>query len=145
LFKDELAQDTFYVVYIKEVGRIYQQTVMDTYSSVAIAKLYTAKVPVTPTDALNDQVLSFFGEHNVPILRILTDRGTEYCGSPEKHPYEIYLQYHEIEHTKTRARRPQSNGICEVFHKTILNEFYRVTFRKKIYQTVEALQNDLDE
>ncbi len=140
-----LSQDTYYVGYLKGVGRIYQQTGMDTYSSVAFAKLYTAKVPVTAADLLNDRVLPFFEDQNVPALRILTDRGTEYCGLPERHPYEVFLQYHEIEHTKTRARRPQSNGICESFHKTILNEFYRVTFRKKIYQTVEELQKDLDE
>ena len=140
-----LSQDTFYVGYIKGVGRIYQQTVMDTYSSSASAKLYTAKVPVTAADVLNGRVLPFFEEQNVPILRILTDRGTEFCGRLDKHPYEIYLQYNEIEHTKTRARRPQSNGICEAFHKTVLNEFYKVTFRKKIYLKVEDLQKDLDE
>jgi len=140
-----LAQDTYYVGYLKGVGRIYQQTGMDTYSSVAFAKLYTAKVPVTAADLLNDRVLPFFEDQELPILRVLTDRGTEYCGLPERHPYEVFLQYHEIEHTKTRARRPQSNGICESFHKTILNEFYRVTFRKKIYQTVEELQKDLDD
>jgi hypothetical protein len=117
----------------------------DTYSSVAFAKLYTAKVPVTAADTLNDRVLPFFDDQGVDILRILTDRGTEFCGAPDKHPYEIFLQYHEIEHTKTRARRPQSNGICESFHKTVLNEFYRVTFRKKIYQDLEELQKDLDE
>lgn len=140
-----LAQDTFYVGYIKGVGRIYQQTAMDTYSSVAFAKLYTAKVPVTAADTLNDRVLPFFDDQGVDILRILTDRGTEFCGAPDKHPYEIFLQYHEIEHTKTRARRPQSNGICESFHKTVLNEFYRVTFRKKIYRDLRELQKDLDE
>jgi transposase InsO family protein len=139
-----LAQDTYYVGYLKGVGRIYQQTGMDTYSSVAFAKLYTAKAPVTAADLLNDRVLPFFEDQDVPVLRILTDRGTEYCGLPERHPYEVFLQYHEIEHTKTRARRPQSNGICESFHKTILNEFYRVAFRKKIYQSVEELQADLD-
>lgn len=140
-----LAQDTYYVGYLKGVGRIYQQTALDTYSSVAFAKLYTAKVPVTAADLLNDRVLPFFDDQGVTVLRILTDRGTEYCGVPERHPYEIFLQYHEIEHTKTRARRPQSNGICESFHKTVLNEFYRVVFRKKIYATVEELQKDLDE
>jgi transposase InsO family protein len=140
-----LAQDTFYVGYLKGVGRIYQQTALDTYSSVAFAKLYTAKVPVTAADTLNDRVLPFFEEQNVPILRVLTDRGTEFCGTLDKHPYEIYLQYNEIEHTKTRARRPQSNGICEAFHKTVLNEFYKVAFRKKIYSSLEELQKDLDE
>jgi transposase InsO family protein len=140
-----LAQDTYYVGYLKGVGRIYQQTALDTYASVAFAKLYTAKVPVTAADLLNDRVLPFFDDQGVTVLRILTDRGTEYCGVPERHPYEIFLQYHEIEHTKTRARRPQSNGICESFHKTVLNEFYRVVFRKKIYLSVEELQKDLDE
>jgi len=112
-----VAQDTYYVGYLRGQGRIYQQTSLDTYSSVAFAKLYTVKVP----DLLNDQALPFFEELGISILRILTDRGTEYCGVPEKHPYEIFFQYHEIEHTKTRVRRPQSTWICESFHKTILN------------------------
>ena len=140
-----VSQDTFYVGYIKGVGRIYQQTVIDTWSRVAFAKLYTAKVPITAADILNDRVLPFFEEKEVPILRILTDRGTEYCGRLDKHPYQIFLQFHDIEHTKTRARRPQSNGICEAFHKTVLNEFYRTAFRKKIYENVEEIQKDLDE
>lgn len=140
-----LAQDTFYVGYLKGAGRIYQQTVLDTYSSVAFGKLYTAKVPITAADILNDRVMPFFEDHGVSILRILTDRGTEYCGAPEKHPYEIFLQYHEIKYTKSQARKPQSNRISEAFHKTVLNEFYRVAFRKKIYPEVEKLQEDLDE
>jgi transposase InsO family protein len=140
-----ISQDTFYVGYLKGVGRIYQQTVMDTYSSVAFAKLYTAKVPITAADILNDRVLCFFEEHNIPVLRILTDRGTEYCGSPDKHPYQLYLQLNDIDHTKTKVKSPQSNGICERFHQTVLNEFYRVTFRKKLYAAIETLQKDLDE
>jgi transposase InsO family protein len=132
------------VGYIKGVGRIYQQTVLDTWSRVAFAKLYTAKIPITAADTLNDKVIPFFEDQEVPILRILTDRGTEFCGSPEKHPYELFLQYNEIEHTKTKARSPQSNGICEAFHKTVLNEFYRITFRRKMYREMEELQQDLD-
>jgi transposase InsO family protein len=139
-----LGQDTFYVGYLKGVGRIYQQTVIDTYSSLAFSKLYTAKVPVTAADILNDQVLPFFEEQEVPILTILTDRGTEYCGRLDKHPYELYLQLNEIEHRKTKVRSPQTNGICERFHQTVLNEFYRITFRKKVYTGLEALQEDLD-
>jgi len=139
-----VAQDTFYVGYLKGVGRIYQQTVMDTYSSVAFAKLYVNKMPITAADALNDRVLPFFAEHDVEVLRVLTDRGTEFCGLMEKHAYEVFLAFNDIEHTKTRPRRPQSNGICESFHKTILNEFYRVAFRKKIYSSLEVLQEDLD-
>lgn len=140
-----LSQDTFYVGYLKGVGRIYQQTVIDTYSSVAFAKIYTAKIPVTAADVLNDRVLPFFEDQQIPILRVLTDRGTEFSGSLDKHPYELYLELNEIEHTKTKAKSPQTNGICERAHQTILNEFYRVTFRKKVYAELESLQFDLDE
>jgi transposase InsO family protein len=140
-----ISQDTFYVGYLKGVGRIYQQTVIDTYSSVAFAKVYTAKVPVTAADILNDRVLPFFEGHDIPILRVLTDRGTEFCGAADKHPYELYLQLNDIEHTKTKAKSPQTNGICERAHQTILNEFYRVAFRKKVYADIETLQGDLDE
>jgi len=37
-----------------------------------------------------------------------------------------------------------TNGICERFHKTVLNEFYRVAFRKKVYRSIDELQADLD-
>jgi len=140
-----ISQDTFYVGYMKGVGRIYQQTVVDTYSSVAFAKVYTGKIPVTAADILNDKVLPFFEDHQIPVLRVLTDRGTEFCGSLDKHPYELYLQLNDIDHTKTKVRSPQTNGICERFHQTILNEFYRVTFRKKLYSDLETLQADLEE
>ena len=76
---------------------------------------------------------------------MLTDRGTEYCGKVEAHDYELYLGVSGIEHTKTKARHPQTNGICERFHKTIFHEFYQVAFRKKIYKSLEELQTDLDQ
>src|SRR5215470_1790786 len=138
------AQDTFYVGTLKGVGRIYQQTFIDTYSKVAFAKLYTEKTPITAADLLNDRIVPFFAEHEIPVSRILTDRGSEYCGAPDRHPYELYLAIEEIEHTRTKTRSPQTNGICERFHKTLLNEFYRVTFRKKFYATLDQLQMDLD-
>jgi transposase InsO family protein len=138
------SQDTFYVGTIKGVGRIYQQTFVDTYSKWAAAKLYTTKTPITAADMLNDKVLPFFEEQGMGILRILTDRGTEYCGSVEKHDYELFLGVSGIEHTKTKARHPQTNGICERFHKTILNEFYQVAFRRTLYASLDSLQADLD-
>ena len=138
------SQDTFYVGTMKGVGRIYQQTFVDTYSKVAFTKLYTTKTPITAADLLNDKVLPYFAEQNVPVLRILTDRGTEYCGKLEQHDYQLYLAMNDIEHTRTKAASPQTNGICERFHKTILQEFYQVTFRKKIYLSMEQLQADLD-
>ena len=79
------------------------------------------------------------------MLRILTDRGTGYCGRPEVHDYQLYLAINDIDHTRTKVKSPQTNGICERFHKTILQEFYQVTFRKKLYATMEELQKDLDE
>jgi transposase InsO family protein len=139
------SQDTFYVGILKGVGRVYQQTFVDTYSKVAHCKLYTTKTPITAADLLNDRVLPFFEEHGMTILRMLTDRGTEYCGKVEQHDYELFLGLNDIEHTKTKARSPQTNGICERFHKTILQEFYQITFRKKIYTTVDELQKDLDD
>jgi transposase InsO family protein len=138
------AQDTFYVGTLKGVGRIYQQTFIDTYSKVAFAKIYDRKNALVAADLLNDRVVPFFEEQEIPLLRILTDRGTEYCGAREHHEYQLYLDLENIDHTRTRARHPQTNGICERFHKTMLNEFYRVTFRKKVYRTIDELQVDVD-
>ena len=138
------AQDTFYVGNLKGVGRIYQQTFIDTYAKVGFAKLYDRKTPITAADLLNDRVLPFYDEHEIPLLRVLTDRGTEYCGNPERHEYELYLAVEDIDHTRTKTKSPQTNGICERFHKTLLDEFYRIAFRKKIYRTIEELQADLD-
>jgi transposase InsO family protein len=139
------AQDTFYVGTMKGVGRIYQQTFIDTYAKVGFAKLYDRKTPITAADLLNDRVIPFFDEHDIPLLRVLTDRGTEYCGNPERHEYELYLAIEDIDHSRTKTKSPQTNGICERFNKTILDEFYRVAFRKKIYRSIAELQTDLDE
>ena len=139
------AQDTYYVGNIKGVGRIYQQTFIDTYSKVAFCKLYDRKNAIVAADMVNDRVLPFFEQHEIPLLRILTDRGTEYCGKMEYHEYELYLHVEGIEHSKTQVKRPQSNGICERFHRTIQNEFYALAFRKKLYTSIEELQTDLDQ
>jgi len=139
------SQDTFYVGTIKGVGRIYQQTFVDTYSRVAFAKLYLQKHAITAADMLNDRVIPFFDEKGVRLLRVLTDRGTEYCGNKESHEFQLYLAIEDVDHTKTKAKSPQTNGICERFHKTILQEFYQIAFRKKIFNTMEELQQDLDQ
>jgi len=138
------AQDTFYVGHLKGVGRIYQQTFIDTYTKVAFAKLYDRKNALVAADVLNDRVIPFFEGVEIPLLRILTDRGTEYCGNREHHEYQLYLEIENIDHSRTRARHPQSNGICERFQRTMLNEFYRVAFRKKIYRSIDELQEDVD-
>ncbi len=138
------AQDTFYVGNLKGVGRIYQQTFIDTYAKVAFAKLYDRKTPITAAELLNDRVVPFYDEHAVKLQRVLTDRGTEYCGNPERHEYELYLAVEDVDHSRTKTKSPQTNGICERFHRTVLEEFYRIAFRKKVYRGIEDLQADLD-
>ena len=138
------SQDTYYVGYIKGVGKIYQQTYVDTYSKVAFAQLYDRKNALVAAHLLNDKVVPFFDSHEIKIMNILTDRGTEYCGKREHHEYQLYLTVEDIGHNKTKARSPQTNGICERFHRTIQEEFYATAFRKKVYRTVEELQEDLD-
>ena len=129
---------------LKGVGRVYQQTFIDTYAKVGFVKLYDRKTPIMAADLLNDRVLPFYEESGVVLQRVLTDRGTEYCGTHDRHEYELYLAVENIDHTRTKARSPQTNGIVERLHKTMLNEFYRIAFRKKIYATISELQKDLD-
>jgi len=139
------AQDTYYVGNIKGVGRIYQQTFIDTYTKVGFAKLYDRKNALVAADMLNDRVIPFYDSENIRLLRILTDRGTEYCGNREHHEYQLYLSVEDVDHTKIKARHPQTNGICERFHRTMQEEFYSVAFRKKIYSSIEELQKDVDD
>ena len=139
------SQDTYFVGTMKGVGRIYQQTFVDTYSRVAFAKLYTEKTALVAAHALNETVIPWFQAQEVPLLRILTDRGTEYCGKMDEHAYQLFLAVEDIDHSKTKARSPQTNGICERFHKTMKHEFYDIAFRKKIYHSVEELQADVNE
>lgn len=139
------AQDTYYVGTIKGVGRIYQQTFIDTYAKVVCAKLYDRKNALVAADLLNDRVVPLYEEHDLRLLRILTDRGTEFCGNRETHDYQLYLCLEDIDHTRTKARHPQTNGICERFHKTVQTEFYAVAFRRKIYASIEEVQADLDQ
>lgn len=137
-------QDTYYVGNIKGVGRIYQQTFIDSYSKVAQVKLYDRKHAITAADMLNDRVLPWYEEQGIPLLRILTDRGSEYCGNREHHEYALYLDLENIDHTRTKTKSPQTNGICERFHQTIQNEFYATAFRRKLYASLEQLQADVD-
>ncbi len=140
-----LGQDTYYVGYIKGVGKIYQQTGIDTYSNVGFAKLYQEKTSLAAADFLNDKVLPFFDSEQMSLIRTLTDRGLEYCGPIETHKYQLFLHLNDIEHTKTKARHPQTNGCVERLNQIIQNEFYAVAFRKKLYTSLEEMQMDLDQ
>lgn len=139
-----VGQDTFYAAWIKGIGKIYQQTGIDTFSNVAFAKVYTEKTALTATDFLNDRILPFFDSQGVRLLRTLTDRGTEYCGVQDQHPYELFCYLNDVEHSRTKARHPQTNGACERMNQIILEEFWQVAFRKRIYTTLEQIQTDLD-
>jgi transposase InsO family protein len=139
-----LSQDTFMVGTLKGIGRIYLQAVVDTYGSYAFGKIYTSKLPETAVDILYDRVLPFYKSHGIKVEHILTDNGREYCGRAMIHPYQIYLEFNDIEHRRTKVARPQTNGFVERFNRTILDEFFRETFRKTFYASVDQLQKDLD-
>lgn len=140
-----LCQDTFFVGRLKGVGRVYLQVAIDTFGSFAFAKLYTAKLPITAADLLYERVLPFYESENVPVNALLTDNGTEFKGKLDKHPFELFLQLHDIEHRFCKVGTPRTNGFVERFNRTVLDEFFRIAFRKKFYPSVEELQVDLDE
>lgn len=139
-----LSQDTFQIGTIKGVGRVYLQNVVDTYGSYAFGKLYTSKLPETAADVLYDRVLPFYESQGLTVEHILTDNGREYCGRPMVHPYQIFLELHDIEHRRTKVATPRTNGFVERFNKTVLDEFVRETFRDKFYTSVDELQVDFD-
>jgi len=139
-----VSQDTYYVGYIKGVGKIYQQTGLDTHSNIGFAKVYLDRTALASADFLNDKVLPFFDDHGISVLRILSDNGSEYCGRRDEHAYQLFLQLNEIEHTRIKVRHPQNNGAVERLNQTIQEEFYKVAFRKKLYRSIEEIQTDLD-
>ena len=141
---DLVAVDTFFVGTLKGVGRVYLQSVIDCHSRYAWGRLYTSKLPVTAAQTLNDVVLPFFDQHGARIETILSDNGREFCGRPDRHPYELFLQLEGIEHRTTKVRRPQSNGFVERLHRTLLDEHFRIEGRKTWYESVEQMQQDLD-
>jgi transposase InsO family protein len=140
-----LSQDTFLVGTLKGIGRIYLQAVVDTFGSFAFGKLYTSKLPETAVDILYDRVLPFYREQGLEVEHILTDNGREYCGRPMIHPYQIFIEFNDITHRKTKVATPRTNGFVERFNRTVLDEFFRETFRSKFYGSAEELQQDLDQ
>lgn len=139
-----LAQDTFYVGQLKGVGKVWMHAVVDTYGSYAFGFLHVSKQPEAAVAVLHNDALPFYRERGLAVKAVLTDNGREFCGK-DSHPFEVYLQLNDIEHRTTRVRRPQTNGFVERFNRTVLDEFFRSAFRTKFYESVEALQVDLDE
>ena len=142
---DLVAVDTFFVGTLKAVGRVYLQTVIDCYSRYAWGRLYNSKLPLTAVQVLNNDVLPFFDKHDAKIETVLSDNGREFCGRPDRHPYELFLQLEGIEHRTTKVRRPQSNGFVERLHRTLLDEHFRIKGRTKWYETIDEMQKDLDD
>lgn len=138
-----LSADTFQVGTLKGVGKVYLHAVVDTFGSYAFGFLHTSKQPEAAVSVLHNDVLPFYKRHAIPVSTVLTDNGREFCGK-DSHPYELYLELNDIEHRRTRVRRPQTNGFVERFNRTVLDEFFRKAFRTKLYETVAELQADLD-
>ena len=140
-----LNQDTFYWGTLKGVGKIYVQVVVDAFCSLAFAKVYTSKMPITAAELLYDRVLPFYEALGVPVQAVLTDNGREYCGRPERHPYELLLALHDIEHRRTKIRSPRTNGFVERMNRTLLDECFRIKGRTTWYISPEEIQRDLDQ
>ena len=138
-------QDTFYWGTLKGVGKVYVQVVVDTFCSLAFAKVYTSKMPITACDLLYDRVLPFYEALGVEVGSVLTDNGREFCGKPDSHPYELLLGLEGIEHRTTKVRSPQTNGFVERMNRTLLDECFRVKGRTTWYLTPQEIQRDLDE
>ena len=108
-------------------------------------------MPITAVHLMNNDVLPILEKPKTKVTTVLSDNGREFCGRPDRHPYELYLQLEEIEHRTTKVNRPQSNESCarsyavvERLHRTLLDQHLRVTGRKKWYETIEEMQTDLD-
>lgn len=140
-----VAVDTFFVGILKGVGKVYLQTAIDCHSRYAWARLYASKLPVTAVHLMNTDVIPTFEAHQARINTVLSDNGREFCGRPDQHPYELFLQLEEIEHRTTRVKRPQSNGIVERLHRTLLDEHFRVEGRRTWFETLDEMQAVLDE
>lgn len=140
-----VAVDTFFVGVLKGVGKVYLQTAIDCYSRHAWARLYPNKLPLTAVQLINNDVLPTFEAHQTKIDAVLSDNGREFCGREDRHPYELFLQLEDIEHKRTRVNRHQSNGIVERWHRTLLDEHFRVEGRRTWFETLEEMQTILDQ
>ena len=139
-----VAVDTFFVGTLKGVGKIYLQTAIDCHSRYAWARLYPNKLPITAVHLMNNDVLPTFEQAGANIEVVLSDNGREFCGRPDRHPYELFLQLEQIEHRTTKVKRPQSNGIVERLHRTLLDEHFRVEGRRTWFETIDEMQTALD-
>ena len=106
---------------------------------------YNSKMPITAAELLYDRVLPFYEALGVSVQGVLTDNGREFCGRPERHPYELLLALHDIEHRRTKIRSLRTNGFVERMNRTLLNECFRIKGRTTWYISPEETQRDLDQ
>ena len=139
-----LNQDTFYWGTLKGVRKVYVQVVVDVFCSLAFAKVYNSKMPITAVDLLYDHVLPFSEALGVPVGAVLTDNGREFCGREDRHPYELLLALEDIQHRTTKVRTPRTNGFVERMNRTLLDECFRVAGRTTWYTDISEIQRDLD-
>jgi transposase InsO family protein len=138
-----LSADAFMVGTLKGIGRVYLHAVVGTFGSYAFGFLHVSKQPEAAVAVLHNDVLPFYAQLELPIGALLTDNGCEFCGT-ERHPYELYLSLNDIEHRTTRVGSPRTNGFVERFNGTMLQEFFRPALHQQLYESVKALQADLD-
>ena len=124
--------------------RLILHAVVDAYSSYADALLWPSKQPEAAAGLLHSDVLPFYAARQATVGALLTDNGTEFCGTPE-HPFEFYLALNDIEHRRTKVRSPQTNGFVERFIRTVKEEFFQKARLTKLYDSMEELPADLAE
>ena len=137
--------DTFFVGTLKGVGKVYLQTAIDCHSRYAWARLYRCKLPITAVQLTNGDVIPTFEDAGATIDIVRSDRCRQFCGRPNRHPYELFLQLEAIEHRTAKVKRPQSNGIAECQHRTLLDEHFRIEGHRTWFETIEEMQCVLDD
>jgi transposase InsO family protein len=120
------------------------QVIVDVFCSLAFAKVYNSKMPITACDLLYDRVLPFYEELGIEVGSVLTDNGREFCGREDKHPFELLLAMEGIEHRRTKVRTPRTNGFVERMNRTLLDECFRIAGRTTWYTDISEIQRDLD-
>jgi transposase InsO family protein len=134
--------DTF-TASVANLGRIWQYTACDTYSSYGWAKVYAEKTQDSSIDFITDHLVN--SSRSGKIKRVLTDQGTEFYNARFKETesmFTIALRSHSIRHSVTKVAHPWTNGYAERLNQTIWQEFYLGRLDKR-YSSLEELNRDL--
>ena len=105
----------------------------------------TCALPIS-ADLVNDRVVPFYDAREVRLCRVLTDRGTEYCGNPEHHEYELYLALEDIDHSRTKTKSPQTTDVidkCFLAGSELFSSRAGVTARRRAGREAQALPRNI--